>query len=73
MEFEAREVPAPQYVGLDDTKIAGRRRAVWVDLIRATHIEVQEGYGIAEVTSYLSSQRAAWEDTLQGLSTRQFL
>lgn len=66
-EFEAREVPSPRYVGLDDTKIAGRRRAIWVDLIRATHIEVQEGYGIAEVTSYLASRRAEWEGTLQGI------
>ena len=56
----ALEVLPPEYLGLDDTKLAGARRLMVVDIPRARHIEILEGYGRAAATTYLRDRAPEW-------------
>ncbi|MFD2610113.1 transposase [Deinococcus taklimakanensis] len=57
----SRVVLPPDILGLDDTTLSGKRRLVVVDIPRARHIDLLEGYSERVVTQFLAEHRAAWQ------------
>lgn len=60
-----RQPPAPEVVGIDDTMMAGARRAVLVDVGRKAHIDILPGYATQDVAQVLADYRPQWEGRLR--------